>query len=242
MKCKQCGKELTNSAKFCTNCGTEVIPDEVSYTLNGYEIENNETDNLPSLSCDKKETSGIDNIKEKWNDKYTILVIIGIMAIAVVSGFIVKNIRTQNEDFAYEEYTYNEPYDSDEIYDEENENAEETNQENVYYEEELSDKEKDTESESQNFQDFILSDSSARFLSLSDLDGLSAMECRLARNEIYARHGRMFKDEVLQEYFESFDWYYPSIQPDDFEESMLNEYEISNLDLIVEYETEQGFR
>lgn len=47
---------------------------------------------------------------------------------------------------------------------------------------------------------------------------------------------------TLQEYFDSYDWYYPTIQPDDFEESMLNDYEIANRDLIVEYETEQGYR
>lgn len=64
----------------------------------------------------------------------------------------------------------------------------------------------------------------------------------MARNEIYARHGRIFKDESLQEYFEKFDWYYPIIQPDDFEESMLNDYEIANRELIVEYETEQGYK
>ena len=64
----------------------------------------------------------------------------------------------------------------------------------------------------------------------------------MARNEIYARHGRMFEDESLQKYFENFDWYYPTIQPDDFNESMLNDYEIFNRDLIVEYETEQGYR
>lgn len=92
------------------------------------------------------------------------------------------------------------------------------------------------------FQEYILEDSGTRYLTKTDLMGLSEEECRLARNEIYARHGRMFKDESLQDYFEAFDWYYPSIQPGDFEESMLNEYEIYNRDLIVEYEEEMGYR
>ena len=52
----------------------------------------------------------------------------------------------------------------------------------------------------------------------------------------------MFKDEGLQNYFASFNWYVPTISPDDFQESMLNEYEIANRDLIVQYETEQGYR
>ena len=48
-------------------------------------------------------------------------------------------------------------------------------------------------------------------------------------------------DEELQNYFNSFDWYHPTIEPDDFQESMLNQYEVANRDLIVAYETEQGY-
>lgn len=90
--------------------------------------------------------------------------------------------------------------------------------------------------------DFVLPDSSSRYLTKSDLQGLTAEQCRIARNEIYARHGRIFQDEGLQAYFNAFSWYQPTIQPDDFQESMLNAYEIANRDLIVEYEKEQGYR
>lgn len=91
-------------------------------------------------------------------------------------------------------------------------------------------------------QDYILEGSDSKYLTKADLVGLTAEECRLARNEIYARHGRIFKDVEIREYFESFDWYNPTIPPDDFEELMLNDYEIANRDLIVEYESEQGYR
>lgn len=91
-------------------------------------------------------------------------------------------------------------------------------------------------------QDYILPGSDSRYLSRSDLEGFTAEDCRLARNEIYARHGRMFQDEALQNYFNSFEWYHPSISPDDFDESMLNDYEVANRDLIVAYESEKGYR
>ena len=90
--------------------------------------------------------------------------------------------------------------------------------------------------------EYILPGSDSRYLDKSDLRGLSAEECRLARNELYARHGRLFNDEGIQNYFNSKSWYYPSIEADDFEESMLNDYEVANRDLIVEYEEEQGYR
>ncbi len=87
-------------------------------------------------------------------------------------------------------------------------------------------------------QDYILSESSREYLSKADLIELTAEECRLARNEIYARHGRIFNSEELQEYFESCSWYVPMIPPEAFDESLLNEYEVANRDLIVEYERE----
>lgn len=67
-------------------------------------------------------------------------------------------------------------------------------------------------------------------------------ESRIARNELYARHGRRFDDEELQGYFDSCDWYEGTIVPADFDDSVLNEYEVANRDLIVMFEEEQGYR
>ncbi len=89
---------------------------------------------------------------------------------------------------------------------------------------------------------FILPDSDSRYLDKSELYDLSKEECRLARNEIYARLGRKFDDEGLRNYFEQFDWYQGRIDADDFSESLLNEYEKYNRDLITEYEKEMGYR
>ncbi len=100
----------------------------------------------------------------------------------------------------------------------------------------------DYETESATASEYILPNSDRAYLSKSDLRGLSKEECRLARNELYARHGRKFVDEELMYYFMQFDWYMPRIEPEDFEESMLNDYEMANRDLIVEYEEEMGYR
>lgn len=88
---------------------------------------------------------------------------------------------------------------------------------------------------------FIFPYSDSTYLKMEDLQGLSAEECRIARNEIYARHGRIFDDEELQAYFEQFDWYEGLYTADEFKESVLNEYEKANRDLITEYESEMGF-
>ncbi|MDD7389466.1 MAG: YARHG domain-containing protein [Lachnospiraceae bacterium] len=90
--------------------------------------------------------------------------------------------------------------------------------------------------------DSILPNSSTTYLSMSDLNGLTKEECRIARNEIFARHGRMFDDETLQAYFKQFEWYEPTIAPENFTDNLLNDYELKNLDLIIAYEKEKGYR
>lgn len=89
--------------------------------------------------------------------------------------------------------------------------------------------------------EYILPDSDSRYLTEDDLAGLSAEQCRLARNEIYARHGRRFQDAGLQLYFDSCSWYSGTIDPADFSDSVFNEYERANSRLIVEYERAHGY-
>lgn len=90
-------------------------------------------------------------------------------------------------------------------------------------------------------EDYVIPDSSTRYISEADLQGLTAEELRIARNEIYARHGRMFKDEALQAYFNEKSWYTGTIAPDNFTQSMLNAVEIANTKTISDYESKMGY-
>ncbi|WP_197277356.1 caspase family protein [Sphingomonas profundi] len=55
----------------------------------------------------------------------------------------------------------------------------------------------------------LLPESSTRALSRAELAKLSPGELRIARNEIYARHGRIFTSPDLERYFSRFPWYRP---------------------------------
>ena len=90
--------------------------------------------------------------------------------------------------------------------------------------------------------EFILVDSDARYIDEYELEGFDKEMCRLARNEIFARRGRIFDDEGLRAYFESKDWYQGYLDGDSFDESFLNDYELKNLDKIIAYEKAHGFR
>ncbi len=81
--------------------------------------------------------------------------------------------------------------------------------------------------------DYILPESSTRYLTRQDLAGLTKEQLRLARNEIYARHGRKFQ---TQDYFNSKSWYVGTIEPKNFREEYLNIYEKENVKLIQSLE------
>ncbi|HJS11264.1 YARHG domain-containing protein [Sphingopyxis sp.] len=56
----------------------------------------------------------------------------------------------------------------------------------------------------------VIPDSSDRLLSADELGNYSALELRIARNEIFARNGFRFSDPSLRAHFSQFDWYSPT--------------------------------
>ena len=90
--------------------------------------------------------------------------------------------------------------------------------------------------------DYILPDSDIEYISVSEIEGMSKERLTLALNEIYARYGLMFNTTSIQQYFNSKDWYVPSIKPGHFNDKVLNKYEKKNIDTIVNYMKEKGYR
>ena len=66
-----------------------------------------------------------------------------------------------------------------------------------------------------------------------NLGDLFAEDLRVLRNEIYARHGRVFKDAGLQKYFDSQAWYKSN---PDFKDDQLSQIEVGNLAIIKQAE------
>ena len=72
-----------------------------------------------------------------------------------------------------------------------------------------------------------------RYFTAEDFADCSEDILKLAKNEIYARHGRMFLDREIYKYFLTRMWYEPTYAPEEFDESCLNEYEKANIELLV---------
>lgn len=88
--------------------------------------------------------------------------------------------------------------------------------------------------------DYIFPESDSRYLTDDDLSGYSSDQLELAKNEIYARHGRKFVTPRIADYFNSKSWYEGTVDGDTFDAQtdVFNEYETANIQKIAEKEAE----
>ena len=89
--------------------------------------------------------------------------------------------------------------------------------------------------------DYIFPESDSRYLEDEELEGYSSSELELAKNEIYARHGRKFVTKRIADYFNSKSWYQGTVDAQTFDaqqNSIFNVYEVANIEKIAEKEAE----
>lgn len=87
--------------------------------------------------------------------------------------------------------------------------------------------------------EYFFPESNSRYLTDDEVSVYSSDQLELAKNEIYARHGRIFVTQSIADYFNSKSWYQGTVDPDTFDAqqgSIFNEYEIANIQKIEEWE------
>lgn len=86
---------------------------------------------------------------------------------------------------------------------------------------------------------YMMYDIDSRYISADELSGWSANDLATLRNEIFARHGRIFTKQQWIDYFSQKTWYVPTYDPSYFDSNMdsfLNDYEWANLKVILKLE------
>lgn len=78
--------------------------------------------------------------------------------------------------------------------------------------------------------------SDTQYLTVEYLNTLPNSTIDLIRNEIYARHGYIFKTKQFADYFNAQSWYTPSVPADSFDPSVFNAVENANLKLLIDYQ------
>lgn len=88
--------------------------------------------------------------------------------------------------------------------------------------------------------EYFFPDSDSRYLTDEELSRYSSEDLELAKNEIYARHGRRFVTQRMAGYFNEKTWYQGTVDPEAFDamdpESVFNEYELANISKLAEGE------
>ena len=269
MYCNKCGKQISDTSRFCDKCGAE----QKIIAHNATQMEQN--------SSQDDITVNPNSIKPNAEKNTRLIIILGGVAILLliiifsfsilIKAHIIANpfsdndseisqaledIKEDSSKKTIDDLEHGSVYDSGS-----SEDKGETNENNTYQRDMVDpinsrDKLSDTEAQrsisfddpeiESNVEESVTGDSSAeyvlpqsdtRYYSRDELQVLSDEELRIARNEIYARHGRRFKSEDLQEFFISKQWYEPRYE--EINENELNKYEIANRDLIVSIEKDR---
>lgn len=266
MFCTKCGNELPVNAKFCTKCGTKVEafqpgaiqPNPTPQKASVPQPQQKKNEKVTKTKNSEKISNKNKNETEKKSGSgamvYLLIgaaVIIIILIAIIVLLFIKGNQPAKQDDITDKPVVTTEQTTETEM------STEQTDRKDVSGQQEASEKtsevinKEDTTGNEDMGTDgavgeeeaeYILPESASRLLTEADLGNLTQEDLRIARNEIYARHGRKFLDEGLQEYFNGKSWYNGTIEPDDFKEDMLSEIERTNEDTIVNYETKMGYR
>lgn len=265
MFCSKCGKQVRDGMNYCTNCGEPVKKDEGGENVNtkvGVNLKKDEDRVSPAgtLPPGKVNVSGQGNTggnqteKPKKNKgiKIVFITISGIiLALLLILFALVQTgiISISIDDNTNQESVLDKKSKSSKREKEKERRAKEKESEEV----DVTIEAHTEVTTAQTVQpatlpstvavnsEFILPDSSVRVLDKSELAGFSAEQCRLARNEIYAKHGRMFDDAGLQNYFNSRSWYHGTIPAKQFNDNMLSDIEIQNRNLIIAFEKEMGY-
>lgn len=244
--CTKCGQKNDEGTKFCTKCGAPMSPSQVSSA---------ETQQLPTTSADLGANPGFTKPipvqqqatapavqagvqtpvqgapVQEAKSGHTAIIVVAILAVVaiVVTACVVMAMNSNNAD----------PIDANT--EAKNVTTATTEAESTEEKQPATATPKQQEQLSQRYslnEAYIIPGSNTRYLSESDLIDLDDYELYLARNEIFARHGRGFNNEDLRAYFSQMPWYQQRYTAEQFDSmpSPLNDYELKNSQLIREYE------
>ncbi|NLI89851.1 MAG: YARHG domain-containing protein [Epulopiscium sp.] len=230
MFCTNCGSKTKEKDLFCKECGSPIkqAKNEVP------------TKNDDAIKSEKPIKTDNKTKKSQTNIISIILVSITVLLVLLFIFLAYSLISNKNNPLAKVESNDTIDVSNDNLIAENDDTSQDTsNEENISDEVKVnsnpaSDKPgSDSIENDDNGQ--ILPHSSSSYLDHSDIVNLDDWQLRVARNEIYARHGRIFQSEDLHNHFSSQSWYVPRIPADEFKESSLSQLEKHNVELIQSY-------
>ena len=243
--CPVCGKPVPDGYAFCTGCGTPVAGKAaaapasapiVCWSCGATVPASNRFCNACGADMDQMPVTAKEVHAAKPKKSHTGLWITLIcLLLAAVAAFAVLFFTGALDDILGVEREDTEESDRRDEDDEDDEDEDDADSAAATEAPEETDdaaaEESPEPSEEPEAVDYLLPDSSTRAVTEADLQDLSWRELCLARNEIFARHGRIFKTPEIAAYFESKDWY-----DGRYSEVTLSSLETQNVNFIIAYE------
>ena len=244
MFCMKCGAELDEGAKFCNVCGARVNRASDSRYRDSNGLSGDTAPNMAPLPPSMpQDYIRYDGSHARTGAGKVVAIVCGVALVAVLAAggtwFALNSASSGSLDSAPTNGVSTVPGGVGEVssVDEEGEDnpsaIRATGRQDGLDEREDVATDDEASSPGPGAEGFILPDSDTHLYSTSELEGLSNWELSIARNEIYARHGRTFQNEDLQGYFEAQDWYTPLYDPEEFDDEVeLSSTEIANAETI----------
>jgi len=219
MYCSKCGLKLNDGANYCDKCGAEnILKAKGDLTLTSKAIPEENT--IPEEITTKR-------------PKTKSLITIGVLILIIVIGYTSYYIT-------FSKFSSSTITDSDATSNKKtaspsnnNNNNKSTTIKNL-----AAPTNETATNKSDSSDSYILPKSGSEKLVDSNLSTLTKENLSLAKNEIYARHGFLFKTEPFKSYFSNKSWYKgnSTFKGSDRE---LSSIELDNLQLILKYENEK---
>lgn len=220
MFCNSCGKQLKDGAQFCNSCGAKVKKPQAVQPNQDQTFAPNPNVTVQPGAQNQNTVAYQAQVQPSASDGNKGLILgLSIAGAVIIIAIAVLIIFLLNGDKIFPK----------------NETKNEVKTE-------TSDSDKKSKSNNNNNnkdEDYILLDSDRRYMTDAQLEGLSTYDLYLARNEIYARHGRDFKKDDLKKYFASKSWYHVQYTPEYFDahtSTLLNDYERKNAEKMLAIE------
>lgn len=256
MNCKNCGALMKPGTFFCANCGTENYPMSEEATVLF-------SDNQQTVIDSYTDSQTVITNPVQWNTPQPqpqppekkantgLIVAIVVMAVIIIAGIaaIIGYSAGHNDDTAVtkqpETTTESATQSVEAVVQQETttaapetEAARTTAAPTVNQQTVPTFTYNDNNTQSSQF----LFDSANQYITKSYLSTCTRDEITIILNEMYARHGYIFKDAELREYFNSQSWYVGYTTSMEEAASYFNKIETANLNTIYEYMKDMGWR
>ena len=243
--CTKCGAKLQEGNAFCTKCGASVVENAKESSTSGIDVMVTEVAPAPAPGVSEQRTAvmnvagagGTQQMPAQYaaenyvapasqpekpkSKKGFIIGIIAAIVVVAVAVIVVLVVMQEDEPAPSAAPVQNQVQTT-------------TNQDSATSSTDSS-AANSTATQSSTQKEYILPTSNSAYITAADLTALSDFELYVARNEIFARYGRGFKNADLAEWFSKQPWYTQRYTPEQFEamESPLNKYEKENVNVIM---------